>query len=731
MFQNKFIYKVPLYQRHYVWDSINWEHLWDDIKENSDVRFKNSKKITQTVPIEGTTEQSDVDVLPENGGHFTGAIVIQEIESDAVYEIIDGQQRLTTFQIILCAIRDLCNDLCNEFEEFEDKWGILPKIYQKIYMQPGNTTSGIQNYDVQHKLVLREGTDLEVFLSLLQEESKQIQNNCLIWEAYRYFKGEIKNYIANDYSKLYYLYESISEDFKVAKIQVKPDDEYAKIFKSINGTGKRLAQFDLLRNDLFLRAVVGERDELYEKYWSHFEEDPNWEPKVLDNLLKNFLKIKLEEDFNDQLTLFDLYDKLYYKKKLVKELNLSETDPGLVKYEFYDLNRYSNVYHDIHIADSGNIGRRIKFYDEFKDKFDVLDQLKLFILYITSEFGLSSRKLNRIFNLFEAYVVRGMLHIGSKGYNSPPLGKLNNLFLRALDRKESLSIVALVYLLSTEFVTDPEVKPVFNTGKGQRLPETEKKRKHSSSNLMREFGGRYIFSVLGWSIDKDELFEKFCEKWPSAEVMLQQELIGDLPIVYSKMPVSVETIGHLGFDSENHTFAQVMPRLENYVFVTYQGMIELSEYEIDENSIMGVEVNSTVENILDLKEILFAFPMPAVSGMQNHINRIRDDVRNLMLEPVSKQDAFPTTDWLFEEISELQTRVENSNYEHWFLSNTEAIVVSRAGHELQGKLKSFNNNAIYMEINEDIVTVYMHGIYEIKRKAHSKKRKKGRRGGSA
>ena len=152
----------------------------------------------------------------------------------------------------------------------------------------------------------------------------------------------------------------------------------------------------------------------------------------------------------------------------------------------------------------------------------------------------------------------------------------------------------------------------------------------------------------------------------------------------------------------------------------------MSDYEIDD-SVTG-EVNNEKSEIVtkDLKEILFAFPATAMSNMQNSINRIQDKVKNQKLQPISTQDAFPTKDWLFDEITELQTMVENTNYEHWLLPNTEAIVVTRAGHELQGKLKSFNNNAVYIEINEHIVTIYMHGIYELKRKTHSKKGKRRR-----
>ena len=700
------IFKVPLYQRHYVWDNINWGHLWEDIEEKSDLRVnKESPKV-----------------------HFTGAIVIQEIISDTLFEIIDGQQRLTTFQIIYCAIRDICNDI-----------GTSTEVDTYIHLREFTSI----NTNIKCKLLPREGSDQNVFLSLVDRKHEEVEDENLIWEAYIYFRDKIIEYVnvtdnsgSFDYNKgkLQHLYDSIVHDFKVVEITANSD--YAKIFKSINGTGRRLAQFDLLRNDLFLRARGTERDNLYRTYWCHFEENSDWrKDEVLDAFLEDFLKVKLGEDFDKKLSLFDQYE--LYCKKLTKGLKpsetdpkLSETDPKLVEYEFYDLNRYSNVYHDMYISDSGKIRSRIKFYDQFNDKLTVVDDLKLFVLFITNEFGLSTHDLDRIFDLFEAYVMRGMLHIGSRGNDSRSLRELNDLFLRtlgrklrALDRGKSLSLISLVYLLSREWVTDQDVQAALD-----RLPQRKvtRSKKKKESNLMREFGGRYIFNVLGLEIDHEtELFDKFSEKWPSPEVILQKELIGDLPLVYRRIPISVETINYLEFDSEDYISAQAKPRLENYVFVTYQSMRELSEYEIDENSVTGVAVDSEEEEIvtIDLKEILFAFPTTASSSLEDHINHIQENVRDD--QPVPREDAFSPKDWLFENITDLRTRVESSNLQHWLLPGTEVKVVTRSGHGINGKLQSFSDRAIYLEIKEHIITVYTHGIFALEKiqKAHIRKRR--------
>ena len=93
LFGNDVQYIIPLFQRHYVWDQEEqWEPLWKDIIEKAQQRLSEYQR--------------------EQFTHFTGAIVIQQKQTNVnevqKYEIIDGQQRLTTFQVILCALRDIC-----------------------------------------------------------------------------------------------------------------------------------------------------------------------------------------------------------------------------------------------------------------------------------------------------------------------------------------------------------------------------------------------------------------------------------------------------------------------------------------------------------------------------------------------------------------------------------------------------------------------------------------------
>lgn len=85
-------YVIPLFQRPYVWTrESQWEPLWDDVSDGADMEI----------------EQPQAEAPP----HFLGALVIQQRPTwgDALlaHDVIDGQQRLTTFQILLHAFRDI------------------------------------------------------------------------------------------------------------------------------------------------------------------------------------------------------------------------------------------------------------------------------------------------------------------------------------------------------------------------------------------------------------------------------------------------------------------------------------------------------------------------------------------------------------------------------------------------------------------------------------------------
>jgi len=74
-------YQVPDYQRPYSWDKDNVSDLIDDLTE--------------------------AYLIDENKTYFCGSLVVVRNESEKRFDIIDGQQRITTFTIIACVFRDI------------------------------------------------------------------------------------------------------------------------------------------------------------------------------------------------------------------------------------------------------------------------------------------------------------------------------------------------------------------------------------------------------------------------------------------------------------------------------------------------------------------------------------------------------------------------------------------------------------------------------------------------
>src|SRR5678815_2107819 len=82
---------VPLFQRPYVWnEETQWEPLWNDVVRVADRQLNPSPQRRQPQP------------------HFLGAVVLQQAQNPVglmqTRTIIDGQQRLTTLQLLLDAL---------------------------------------------------------------------------------------------------------------------------------------------------------------------------------------------------------------------------------------------------------------------------------------------------------------------------------------------------------------------------------------------------------------------------------------------------------------------------------------------------------------------------------------------------------------------------------------------------------------------------------------------------
>ena len=371
-------YRVPIYQRHYVWNKTHWEHLWNDIEEKAD--SMTDSRIDQPKP------------------HFTGVIVIGKNEEGEIV-IVDGQQRLTTFQIILCAILDICKVKFKGSKDTED----IQKTVSEFLKNP-SPLNNEGNPDRLYKLLPTTGPDRDAFCALVAGNSP---GEGLIPEAYGHFKKKIEQYLGNDYEKLISLYQTVFFYFKFVEMPLDRTYPAAKVFESLNGRGIPLSQFDLLRNNLFLRAG-NQAGSHYTDYWTHFNNDSDWfSDEIVDDFLQNFLEVKLNRKYNSKSSLFDLYQRIYLGN-LRRELGISighEDDPKLVEREFKELQLYSSSYAEI--ANSSHESP-VWFYEFIKTQLQVTNWHPL-ILFLKAESKLSEENQEKIFRILECYLIHYLL----------------------------------------------------------------------------------------------------------------------------------------------------------------------------------------------------------------------------------------------------------------------------------------------------------------------------------
>lgn len=136
LFENRRRYIVPLFQRGYVWTRDDqWEPLWDDL-------------VAQAAEV----VRHESHPSSKLHKHFLGALVLNQTQTALarvpIVEIIDGQQRLTTLQILLAAIRDGVGTHLDSFvkeslQRLTANGGALTDPDEKFKVWP---TSQIQNH---------------------------------------------------------------------------------------------------------------------------------------------------------------------------------------------------------------------------------------------------------------------------------------------------------------------------------------------------------------------------------------------------------------------------------------------------------------------------------------------------------------------------------------------------------------------------------------------------------
>ncbi len=393
-------YAVPLFQRPYVWErKAQWEPLWEDVRRLADAARA------------GGNPQP----------HFLGSIVLEKFAHQSYPEqrdVIDGQQRLTTLQILLKAAHDAFAALGEHDRAVQ--------LRSLLRNHPIGQVAEDQTFKVLPTNVDREAYR-RVMLASGPDELAGIEGR--IPDAYRYFHAEVRTWLtthapgpghASDA-----LFVTLNQRLKCVVLDLDQTDEAQVIFETLNARGTPLLPADLVKNWLLReverRSLHGNVEQLYGETWQEFDTEHEYWRKLsgrghaararIDTYLANYLTLHLRRPvpatylYGEFLALQAKQDSSNWQAS-----GFQQIDPVA---RLRDLRRHTTYFRRMdEAAEPGRIGtflRRLKAMD--------VVSLTPFLLFLFSRAAVTEQDIVAATNALESFLVRRMVcDLDTRGY---------------------------------------------------------------------------------------------------------------------------------------------------------------------------------------------------------------------------------------------------------------------------------------------------------------------------
>lgn len=308
------LYKIPQYQRPYKWEDEQIEKLWDDIND----AFNNGEN-----------------------NYFLGSIITakpRDDENSAYFDVVDGQQRLTTLMILFCIIRDLYPEINNgkqndnpfavDIDTINSSIALFGKTKRlKLFTHP-------QHQSDFENLIIDANTNglskpFKYQIRMDEEPKHKFINTAYI------FNSKLKS-LGKDKSEelINYLFNQV----KIIRIDCKNREFAIKLFQVLNDRGMDLTAADLIKSFLL------------EKLYTKYKEDRDTSQIKEKQFISDWREmeqtiISSDINLNDFFIIYEYYMiKQNPKKSLYDELQnaFKDLDPNWI---VDDIKKFANTYY--------------------------------------------------------------------------------------------------------------------------------------------------------------------------------------------------------------------------------------------------------------------------------------------------------------------------------------------------------------------------------------------------
>ncbi len=319
-------FTVPIYQRQYAWKEDRLQPFWDDLVSKADELLEAPPKFQHYMGA--------LILAPGADGYSVGRI--------SSVQVVDGQQRLTTFQLFLAALRFVASEKGEQ--DIEKALDVYVLNDERSAQADATLADRLKLVPTPADRAIFRDMMTETFNTVRARNPTAFYKNGNIIKgaaprallAYLYFRDKIANYA--DWGstgpdadqllesrwkdspseglfrpRLQALADALLIQFKLVIITLEEGDDAQVIFETLNSRGEPLLAMDLVRNNIFHRAEAqGEAAEgLFETRWKPFdalfwkEDAPRAKPRR--PRIDHFLSYSLTAQTGEETSLRELY----------------------------------------------------------------------------------------------------------------------------------------------------------------------------------------------------------------------------------------------------------------------------------------------------------------------------------------------------------------------------------------------------------------------------------------
>lgn len=442
---------IPVYQRNYDWTNNECKELINDV-----------------IAVEKYNR----------GTHFIGSIVFIHEGTYSTSEvkelvIIDGQQRLTTINIIYVALFRFAKD-----NSMKNEADMLLNMFL--------TNQYVQNESSKLKLKQTDTNSL-AFKAIMNVTENEFNHYSNVIENFKYFQSIITkesfHTILNGLKRLIFVEISLERG----------KDDPQRIFESLNSTGLDLSQSDLIRNYILMDLDPKNQNKIFEQIWNPIEENARdlvKQKSVVSDYIRDYLTLRNKKIPNKNKVYVE-FKKLYTEKDETYTQELENIKSLSIHYKKF-INPSS-------VPDQ-NIRRELEYISrlEINVAFPFLLQV-----FEDAENGLiSNDELIKILKLIQTYTWRRFV-VGL------PTNALNKIFMTLyseVDTEEYYDSIALALIKkrgSAKFPTDEDLKTAL---KDKDLYNIQSKNRNYMFELLENYNNREYVNTSNENITIEHIF---------------------------------------------------------------------------------------------------------------------------------------------------------------------------------------------------------------------------------